>query len=465
MKLYVGTYTRPAPYLASTNGKGLYVLDFDPATGTLTLDAGGPRHREPLLPVHLAGRSQPARGVGGVRLAGGAGELVRHRARRPGALRYQGVQGARGTVSLLRDDGHAVARRARRQLLVGQRGHVPRPTGRLTRGGVQRRPAHRLRARTHARQEGPHAHCIVRLAGRPVRLQRGPGRGRDRRLPRRLRDEPLVRHTTLTMPAGSGPRHLAFAPGRPPRLRHLRAGFHDGGARLRPRHGHPVAPRSRADAARRLRRATATARTSAVHPSGRFVYGSNRGHDSITMFRVEADGRLALLGHRSTEGKTPRNFTLDTGRPVPAGREPGQRHGRDAAHRRADRASWATRSPWRRCRRRCACASPPEGRVGAERPHGSARTPDLPACAGSARRPRCNDARCPPSRVMPGTQRTLHGPLSPRAGPAACGCAPSKDGRRTPRTGCRHPRCCPRPPSSAPDPGRRRWRVQTLGWS
>lgn len=41
------------------------------------------------------------------------------------------------------------------------------------------------------------------------------------------------------------------------------------------------------------------------------MYGSNRGaHDSITMFRVEADGWLTRLGHRSTEGKTPRNFTL-----------------------------------------------------------------------------------------------------------------------------------------------------------
>jgi 6-phosphogluconolactonase len=49
-----------------------------------------------------------------------------------------------------------------------------------------------------------------------------------------------------------------------------------------------------------------------VHPSGRFVYGSNRGHDSIVAFAVDdATGALALIGHESTRGQTPRNFTLD----------------------------------------------------------------------------------------------------------------------------------------------------------
>jgi 6-phosphogluconolactonase len=53
-----------------------------------------------------------------------------------------------------------------------------------------------------------------------------------------------------------------------------------------------------------------------VHPSGRFVYGSNRGHDSIAAFSVNArDGRLAALGHTPTGGKAPRSFAIDpTGR-------------------------------------------------------------------------------------------------------------------------------------------------------
>jgi 6-phosphogluconolactonase len=53
----------------------------------------------------------------------------------------------------------------------------------------------------------------------------------------------------------------------------------------------------------------------AVHPSGRFVYGSNRGHNSIAVFRVGDGGTLALVEHEDTRGQTPRNFALDpTGR-------------------------------------------------------------------------------------------------------------------------------------------------------
>ncbi len=48
-----------------------------------------------------------------------------------------------------------------------------------------------------------------------------------------------------------------------------------------------------------------------VHPSGKFVYGSNRGHDSIAIFTVAADGKLTPAGHVSTQGKTPRNFRID----------------------------------------------------------------------------------------------------------------------------------------------------------
>ena len=49
-----------------------------------------------------------------------------------------------------------------------------------------------------------------------------------------------------------------------------------------------------------------------VHRSGKFIYGSNRGHDSIAMFRIaEETGILTYLGCESTQGKTPRNFALD----------------------------------------------------------------------------------------------------------------------------------------------------------
>ena len=53
-----------------------------------------------------------------------------------------------------------------------------------------------------------------------------------------------------------------------------------------------------------------------AHPSGRFVYASNRGHDSIAVFAVDQQtGRLGSLGQVPTNGDWPRNFSFDrTGR-------------------------------------------------------------------------------------------------------------------------------------------------------
>ncbi len=49
-----------------------------------------------------------------------------------------------------------------------------------------------------------------------------------------------------------------------------------------------------------------------VHPSGKFLYGSNRGHDSIAVFAInERTGKLTFVEHQSTQGKTPRNFAID----------------------------------------------------------------------------------------------------------------------------------------------------------
>jgi hypothetical protein len=37
VRLYVGTFTQPVPYIATANGEGLYVFAYDPADGVLTL--------------------------------------------------------------------------------------------------------------------------------------------------------------------------------------------------------------------------------------------------------------------------------------------------------------------------------------------------------------------------------------------------------------------------------------------
>jgi 6-phosphogluconolactonase len=48
-----------------------------------------------------------------------------------------------------------------------------------------------------------------------------------------------------------------------------------------------------------------------VHPTGRFLYGSNRGHDSLVVFAIDdASGQLALVEHVPSGGRVPRNFNL-----------------------------------------------------------------------------------------------------------------------------------------------------------
>ncbi len=49
-----------------------------------------------------------------------------------------------------------------------------------------------------------------------------------------------------------------------------------------------------------------------VSPSGKFLYGSNRGHDSIVIYSIDEDtGRLTYVGCEPTQGKNPRNFAID----------------------------------------------------------------------------------------------------------------------------------------------------------
>ena len=49
-----------------------------------------------------------------------------------------------------------------------------------------------------------------------------------------------------------------------------------------------------------------------VHPSGKFLYGSNRGHDSIAVFSIDkSKGTLTPVDRTPTQGKLPRNFRID----------------------------------------------------------------------------------------------------------------------------------------------------------
>jgi 6-phosphogluconolactonase len=121
------------------------------------------------------------------------------------------------------------------------------------------------------------------------------------------------RPPAATLPRGSGPRHFAFHPNGKwlfaiSELAATITTFAWDQASGRLTAGGSVSTRP-ADVT------TGSTAEIAVHPSGRFVYGSNRGHDSIVVFRVDEGGALTLVQYESTRGQTPRHFALDpTGR-------------------------------------------------------------------------------------------------------------------------------------------------------
>ena len=115
----------------------------------------------------------------------------------------------------------------------------------------------------------------------------------------------------VPLPAGAGPRHFAFHPdGRHAYVINelsstLTAFAYDAGAgSLRDLQTVSTLPSG-------FTGANSTAEV-AVSPDGRFLYGSNRGHDSLAVFAVEgATGKLSLVGHVPTRGRHPRHFEID----------------------------------------------------------------------------------------------------------------------------------------------------------
>ncbi len=112
---------------------------------------------------------------------------------------------------------------------------------------------------------------------------------------------------------GSGPRHFAFHPGgkfayviNETKLTVTAFEYDAKLGTLKPLQTISTIPEDITD-----RKGFSTAEVQ-VHPSGKFVYGSNRGHDTIAIFSVdEKTGKLTRVGNQPIHGKTPRNFGID----------------------------------------------------------------------------------------------------------------------------------------------------------
>ncbi len=119
-------------------------------------------------------------------------------------------------------------------------------------------------------------------------------------------------HGTGQCPTGGGPRHMKFSPNGKHAyvLNELQLSVtvfqYDAKAgTLNPIQTISTLPES-------LREVRNSASEIRVHPSGRFVYAANRGHDSIAAFRVDPEnGKLTFVEREAVRGSWPRNFNLD----------------------------------------------------------------------------------------------------------------------------------------------------------
>jgi 6-phosphogluconolactonase len=163
------------------------------------------------------------------------------------------------------------------------------------------------------RQEGPHAHWIETTADNRFAIV--ADLGLDELLVYRF-DPARGTLTPNTPPfarteAGSGPRHVAFRPDG--KFAYLITEMHSD--------VFAFSYNAAAGLLHQIQKISALPKGFSgsndaaeihVHPNGKFLYVSNRGDDSIATFSIDKKtGRLSLIGHFSTQGKTPRNFVID----------------------------------------------------------------------------------------------------------------------------------------------------------
>ena len=310
---YIGTYT-------GAKSKGIYLSTLDPATGEISPPELAAETVNPsFLAIHPKGRFVYA-----------ANEIDRFAGKRSGAVSAFAIDEKTGKLSFLNQQAsgggapcYLFVDKAGKSVLVANYGGgsvsaLPvQPEGGL--GEATAFLQHRGSSVNPARQQAPHAHSINLDPAN--RFAVAADLGLDKLLIYRFTPGAglLVPHDppSAPVPPGSGPRHFAFHPtGRFAYVINeinctVTAFTYDS------QRGElqAIETRSTLPPGQALQPSFSTAEVQ-VHPSGRFLFGSNRGHDSIVVYAIDQKtGRLTYVENQSTQGKTPRNFGID-----PAGR-------------------------------------------------------------------------------------------------------------------------------------------------
>lgn len=303
--VYIGTYTRPG------GAEGIYLYRQDPETGTLTRLSVTPDVNPSFLALDPTKRFLFA-----------VDETKEYQGEESGSASSYRIDPTTGALTFLSrqathggDPCHLCTDPTGRWLIVANHEHgnvavLPIDAD----GNLQ--PTSDLRQHEGSgpgpTQRGPHAHFVT--LDPTKRLVLVNDKGIDKVMIYRLIDGKLVPHDPpfARLHPGAAPRHLAFHP-------NGRFAYVNGEADLTVTAFAYDAERGALtelhylstlpEGASRERGSTAQI---LVDPSGRFLYVSNRGHDSLALFAIDpATGRLTAIGHQPTGGRTPRNFAID----------------------------------------------------------------------------------------------------------------------------------------------------------
>lgn len=309
--LFVGSCNRPTPYFAEANGEGISVFSFDPETAEakqlcvydaienptfLTVSKDGRRvyaNSELFgwpqgVVTSLAFDTENAR-LSHLDMIPSGGSITAHN-----ALSQDETQLLVANYAL----GHDGPDRSISVFPLGAKGVLGQATCQLTFAGKGTDPD---------RQERSHAHFIRQL---PNGLVLVCDLGRDLVLSYRLTGAgELEVASSMALPPGTGPRHLAVRDGGASCFVscELSSAVHSfavdaASGELRPLSSVKVVPPDKEDGNH--------CSDIQVSPDGHFLYVANRGADTISILRASPTGELALLDQVSCRGKTPRHLGL-----------------------------------------------------------------------------------------------------------------------------------------------------------
>ena len=305
LTLYVGTYT-------SGKSEGIYVYRMDRATGALTRFSSTMSVNPSFLTIDKSKRylyavnevgeylGKPGGGVSAFAInpANGNLRLLNEQATQGADPCYLSIDARKKTLLVANYSGGSVTvLPVRTDGTIGLAIEVKQHEG----------------SGPKEQQKGPHAHCVIvdRVERHALAADLGIDKVMIYRFDRATGKLSPAKQPFAALTAGAGPRHLALHPSGKylfviAELDSTMASFkyNELNGTLTPIETVSTLPGD----------FTGTSYCADVHvsPSGRFLYGSNRGHNSIVVFEIDSrTGKLKLVEHVSTEGDWPRNFTID----------------------------------------------------------------------------------------------------------------------------------------------------------